>query len=119
MRYTALASLSLLVGLGVLAACTSETSDSAPLTTSDAGTSGNAETGTDPACPTGSLASGTLDVVVNGLPTGVAPSFTIPGAPATAGSSSVPAGSYTVTANTVVASDPIVRTVYTATVDVT
>jgi streptogramin lyase len=100
--------LALLLSL-LLAACAEESSSGGPLTGPDSACSGTG--------------SGTVSVVVRGLPAGALANATLTGpsgaVPVTASAelTSV-AGAYTATATRVSTTDPIVRTVYEPTVDV-
>jgi len=84
---------------------------------SAAGSGGDGQAGAGTTCPTDG--SATLVIEVEGLPDDVAPRVRVDGpTPVTdgSGSSTIDAGAYVVTAERVYDEDPIVRTVYAATV---
>lgn len=111
--------VSSLAVLGLLVGCGGTDPVTNPVTVSDGGT-GDGGAGDGAACaPTG---TGTVVVDVGGLPAGATAKVVVTGpsgpsnVDATKTITGAGAGTYTVTATTIVVADPIVRTVYTATV---
>lgn len=117
MRKTSLATLALLAGVGLVAACTTESTNDADANRGDGGASAEcAVTG-----------NGIIDITIAGLPDGVTidPSSSIVhfksasqevGAATTTQLTS-PAGTFTASADVQFAADPIVRTAYAATIE--